>query len=516
MVTTLALQNITADEFIKLFEGEEEFALLDLSEEGEFATTPHLIQATNIPLSILEIRITELVPQRITKIIFAHNRNDVAIRAATILWNMGYVNICVLQSSDGLKLYTGFNVKSKAFGEIVEHHYSTPTQDAESVKKKINDGKCILIDVRPYREFNYETIPGAFNVTGSALYDVARKLIVSPGQEVVVNCGGRTRSIIGAQTLIELGVDYPVSSLKNGTMGWHLFGYELEYRATRGIADLPLNSDRAISPSKFEFLQEASLDKVISLIQLGKTVYFFDLRDPNEISASPFLLSRAVSSVQLIQATDCFCAVQNCTVILIDPGKTSASAVGRWLFRMGIRDIFMICNNLDEWKKIPAALSLEERNVAVPELNAIELKENFSDFLVVDFSNSQTHQKGHIPGSRFAIRSQIDTQMLCDAAGDKKIVFYGDNGSLLSLAAADHADKLKNKLFVFTGGLRAWTEAGGTVSTGMSNSFSEPSDVFIRPMELAHDREKAMKDYLDWEVDLIESIGQDKTLKFNL
>ena len=39
---------------------------------------------------------------------------------------------------------------------------------------------------------------------------------------VIVNCGGRTRSIIGAQSLINAGVPNKVVSLKDGTMAWHL------------------------------------------------------------------------------------------------------------------------------------------------------------------------------------------------------------------------------------------------------------------------------------------------------
>ena len=47
-----------------------------------------------------------------------------------------------------------------------------------------------------------------------------------PETLVVVNCAGRTRSIIGAQSLINAGVPNKVVALRNGTMGWNLAGFK--------------------------------------------------------------------------------------------------------------------------------------------------------------------------------------------------------------------------------------------------------------------------------------------------
>lgn len=510
-----SLVKISPHELLSLFESGEEFALLDPLEEGEFAVTPHLIQATNIPLSCLEIRIGTLVPQRATKIILTHDRVGLAQRAAKTLKGMGYSNICLLEATSGLELYTGFNVKSKAFGEIVEHHYATPTQDVETVKDKIEKGLCILIDVRPYREFNYETIPGAYNVTGPELYDVARRLKVSPGQEVIVNCGGRTRSILGAQSLIEMGVDYPVSSLKNGTMGWHLSGYALEYGASRGAGDLALFARTGQSSFEENALQEASFEAIKEGMASGRTVYFFDLRDQAEASHLPLPYARFASGVQLIQATDSFCAVQNATVVLIDPSRLRAVLVGGWLRRMGVRRCLMISENIDQWLGISSPTKTTFTADIKP-ISAIRLKQHFSHYLIVDFSNSQIHQSGHIPGARFAVRSSLSIGNLEDAAGGRNIVFYGSDSSLLELALADYAEGLRSRLFVLTGGLKEWMDAGGDVETGILNPFSEPNDVFVRPMELNKDREAAMRAYLDWEVDLIDRVAKDKTLMFEL
>ncbi len=42
---------------------------------------------------------------------------------------------------------------------------------------------------------------------------------------MVVNCAGRTRSIIGAQSLINAGLPNKVVALRNGTMGYTLAGF---------------------------------------------------------------------------------------------------------------------------------------------------------------------------------------------------------------------------------------------------------------------------------------------------
>src|SRR5690606_37420327 len=56
-----------------------------------------------------------------------------------------------------------------------------------------------------------------------------RELAPDPATPIIVNCAGRTRSSIGAQTLIDAGVPNPIVSLRDGTMAWLLEGYALEH-----------------------------------------------------------------------------------------------------------------------------------------------------------------------------------------------------------------------------------------------------------------------------------------------
>ncbi|WP_459655385.1 rhodanese-like domain-containing protein, partial [Achromobacter xylosoxidans] len=79
----------------------------------------------------------------------------------------------------------------------------------------------------------------------------AHGLAPDPKTTIVVNCAGRTRSIIGAQTLINLGVPNPVYALENGTQGWYLADFELDHGASRryedavAAADIPALAQRS-------------------------------------------------------------------------------------------------------------------------------------------------------------------------------------------------------------------------------------------------------------------------------
>ena len=64
---------------------------------------------------------------------------------------------------------------------------------------------------------------------------------------VVINCAGRTRSIIGTRLLQRMGVENVVG-LENGTAGWVLAGYQLEYGADR--LDLPEPTDEGIAAAE--------------------------------------------------------------------------------------------------------------------------------------------------------------------------------------------------------------------------------------------------------------------------
>ena len=207
-----------------------ELALIDLREELIFSRN-HLLWARSIPLSRLELRFARLVPRNDTRIVLCDDGDGLVERAADILAAAGYTDLSYLQGGvaawekAGLELFSGVNVPSKAFGEHIEHACGTPSVSAEELDGLMRSGTdMVVVDSRPFDEFQRVSIPSATNVPGAELVLRIHDIAPSPDTLVVVNCAGRTRSIIGAQSLINAGLPNKVVALRNGTMGWSLAG----------------------------------------------------------------------------------------------------------------------------------------------------------------------------------------------------------------------------------------------------------------------------------------------------
>jgi len=207
-----------------------ELALIDVREELIFSQN-HLLWARNVPLSRLELRFARLVPRQTTRIVLIDDNDGLAARAAVVLARAGYSDLCYLQSGvaawekAGFVTFSGVHVPSKAFGEFVEHDSGTPSIGAQELDALMRGGADIkVLDSRPFDEYSRISIPTGVNVPGAELVLRARDIAPSPATTIVVNCAGRTRSIIGAQSLIAAGVPNKVVSLQNGTQAWHLAG----------------------------------------------------------------------------------------------------------------------------------------------------------------------------------------------------------------------------------------------------------------------------------------------------
>ncbi|HEX7006272.1 MAG TPA: rhodanese-like domain-containing protein, partial [Alphaproteobacteria bacterium] len=212
----------------------DELALLDVREQGVFGRG-HLLFASCVPLSRLELMIDTLVPRRSVRVVLCDGGEGLAERAAERLASLGYTDVAVLAGgveawrAAGHVLFSGVNVPSKAFGELVERRCNTPRLTAHELAAKLEVGEdLVILDSRPWDEYRRMNIPGGIDAPGAELVYRVHDLAPTPDRLVVVNCAGRTRSIIGAQSLINAGIANRVAALKDGTMGWHLAGLPLE------------------------------------------------------------------------------------------------------------------------------------------------------------------------------------------------------------------------------------------------------------------------------------------------
>ena len=225
----------------------EVFAFFDVREEGEFSTKGHPLFATPLPLSRLEPRAFALLPDPDTRIVLMDSGEEGQQRAAPTApppssAQLGYTNLAVMKGGlkawrdAGYEVFTGVNVPSKAFGEVVEHDNDTPRIDAADVQKLVDSkADMVILDSRPMPEFNNMSIPGGVDCPGAELVYRVKDFAPDPSTLVVVNCAGRTRSIIGAQSLINAGLPNKVMALKNGTMGWHLAGLKVARGETKSV-----------------------------------------------------------------------------------------------------------------------------------------------------------------------------------------------------------------------------------------------------------------------------------------
>jgi rhodanese-related sulfurtransferase len=228
MPTKIDCRPVTASALKSMLQDGDELALIDVREELIYSQN-HLLWARNVPLSRLELRFARLVPRKDTRIVLCDD--GLAARAARILTAAGYTDISYLDGgaagwkNAGFVLFSGMHVPSKAFGEFIEHEAGTPSIVARELDALMRSGADIkILDSRPFDEYSRISIPSGINVPGAELVLRVRDVVPSPDTTIVVNCAGRTRSIIGAQSLIDAGVPNEVMALRNGTMGWHLAG----------------------------------------------------------------------------------------------------------------------------------------------------------------------------------------------------------------------------------------------------------------------------------------------------
>jgi rhodanese-related sulfurtransferase len=229
------MKRISAKDVTRLLQGEGELALLDVREQGVHYRG-HPFFACSAPLSRLELMAHDLVPRRAAPVVVLDGGGEgLAQKAGERLAAMGYTDVALLEGgcagwrAAGGELFSGVNVPSKAFGEFVEHLYDTPRIAPEELKRWLEEGRnVVVLDSRPYEEYHRMNIPGGIDTPGAELAWRVHDLAPDPDTVVVVNCAGRTRSIIGCQSLRNAGIPNRVVALKDGTMGWDLAGFECE------------------------------------------------------------------------------------------------------------------------------------------------------------------------------------------------------------------------------------------------------------------------------------------------
>lgn len=525
---------IESDALWELMRSERPYALIDLREVGAFSAR-HLFLASCLPLSRLELLASSRLPSKHIPIVLLSGSaedTDLTERGAQVLLEAGYTDLHVLTGGtetwahSGREVFSGVNVPSKAFGEFVEHWYDTPRISAAELHERQQRGEnMIVLDSRPFEEFSRMSIPNGRDCPGAELVRRVHDEIDDPKKLVVVNCAGRTRSIIGAQSLINAGIPNPVVALKDGTMGWKLAGLELEHGkksvvpppTEKGLAAAITAANRVASQCGVQRIEPSALTAYMA--DEKHVTVLLDIRTKDEYLENHWPGAIHAPGGQLVQATDEYVMVRNARLVLSDSvDGVRGTMTAHWLLQLGWRDVRVL---VAEAMK-PASGSEQARwplPAGVFEVSVKEWADKSADAMVLDLSASRYYKAGHLPGSAWTTRARLAfaLESLSAQYPDRKTVLLtGPSDGLLSLAAAD-VRRLRPDLSVsvLAGGVGAWTAAGFPIETEPACWIHTPDDVWLAPSEGKVDAKQAMQQYLDWEVGLVGQVEREGLITFN-
>lgn len=497
------------------------FAVFDVRERGEYNQC-QIPGTTSLPRSQIEFRIAELVPDHTIKIVVYDNDGERAPRAARTLTELGYGNVGVLDGglaawrAQAYETVSGVNVPSKAFGERVHHERQVPDITPEELKALQDRGDDLLIfDVRTPEEYGRFCIPGGQSVPGGDLILWADELSRKP--TVIVNCAGRTRSIIAAAALHRLGLTN-VRALRNGTMGWVLAGLQLETKPARRGPSAPMTSrDKAFSlalqvaaEEGIDFVDPGALTEKISSDRMS---YLIDVRSESEFAAGHVPRSINVPGGQAVQRADDFVAVRNAPIVFISNNSARAIMAAYWYRQMGFPDVTVLRDGLRGWQERgetlatgtvaaePAGFAPAKTSARTIAVAALAQKIGREPPVILHVGSSLEYESGQITGAKWISRGWADIKLpALFPARSQSIVLTCADGVQSILAAGMLADEGYQSVAVLEGGMRAWIAAGEKVATGLTDCLVEANDVVLSPS--IRGTKKDMENYLNWELKL--------------
>lgn len=513
------IPRITAEQVKSWLSDANEIAFIDVREHGQYGEA-HPFLAVSIPYSRLELDIKRLVPRLSTRIVLFDEGDGVAERAAERLTGLGYTGLHVLEGgvqswgAAGFGLFQGVHLPSKTFGELVEHAYHTPRLQAPELSEMIERGEpVVVLDGRPLDEFRKMSIPGATCCPNAELPLRIHTLISDESIPIVINCAGRTRSIIGAQTLINVGVKNPVYALENGTQGWYLNDLPLEHGASRHYkqvdAQAPVLGMRR-SHAAAQAQRHGAADVDVATLQLwladsDRSTFLLDVRTPEEFAAGSLPGAQHAPGGQLLQGTDLYVGVKGARLVVTDDDGVRARMVASWLRQMGHETYVLPPQAWNDARSTLKPPRYESTCVEPTEISSSELAHllGLGEVQIIDVRPSMAFRKGRIEGSTWSTRARINRQ---DFTGHP-LVLVADRIEIAALAALELTEAQRAFMRVFVEPATAWKEAGLPVSASPEIPCDAECIDFLFFVHDRHDGNKeAARRYLAWETGLIAQL----------
>ncbi|PPR09784.1 MAG: Thiosulfate sulfurtransferase GlpE [Alphaproteobacteria bacterium MarineAlpha11_Bin1] len=509
----------------------EEIALLDVREAGQFGAD-HMLHSIPCPYSILETRVPILAPRRSVRVALVDADDGTAQKAARRLAGIGYKNISILRGGNaawaaaGFEVFQGVNVPSKAFGEVVEYVTKTPNIPAEELKEMMEAGEnMVIVDGRTPMEHHNMSIPGGVSMPNAEMIYRIHDLAPDPDTTIVVNCAGRTRSIIGAQALINAGLPNRIVALKAGTMGWGLAGFQLDHGSSLSYAGKPSLDGARKAAAYADYIIERFHISTVNRETLSewkgdetRTLFLLDIRAEGEYIDGHLPGSVNAPGGQLVQATDQWCGVWKARVVLIDTAPCSRAAItAHWLKQMGW-DVYILESGLDsseatEQGTIP---QIDRGMMDLNTLTPLELSNAITSgsAFVVDVDNSMDYREGHLPGAVWCTRSRIERLKVPDGV---TVVLYSEHETRARLAAIDLSEEVGGPIAILEGGRDAWNAGSFPIEASPEIPMDADCIDYLFWVSRRHmGSDEAALAYLEWEENLPAQIEADGDARFSV
>lgn len=527
------METVTGQELRRAIDAGHELAIIDV--RAPLARTKgHISVSSGIPLHELEQRIDSLVPHRGTPVVLA-SEPELDERAAAILQRLGYTDVSVLAggldgwTAAGGRLYTGTNVRSKTLGEWIEGEFGTKTVDSATVAAWRAAGEdVVVLDSRPHSEYVHHHIPGGYDTGGGAeLAFRGLQAVTGPDTKIVVNCAGRTRGIVGAQSLVNTGIANPVYSLHNGTPAWGWAGLDLEHGTGHPLgAPAAVDDDLAKWAATVLDHEGADVIGADAVRQLRAdtehTVYVIDIRRPDEWAEGTVPGARQIQGGQLVQGTDEHLAVRRSHVVLVDTEDlVRAASTVQWLRYLhdGPVSVYVYRAGEDTGPTVAPEPLPDVPVVTGPEL-ADELATSQPP-LVLDLRSADAYAQGHLPGSVHARREQLP-----GIVAGRRVVLVGDDvdgprsvGQDLHAAGTGSYQPHYAAQDLLDQGVDVRVVEGGPSTVPVALTDADPQyagEVVDRvgPPPFGPERDAWYREYFEWEYALVPTSAGDPDFDF--
>jgi rhodanese-related sulfurtransferase len=504
-----------------LRKGRSPFALIDVREAGEYNSS-HIPGASLIARRQLEFVMPQAVPFRGVHVVLCDDDGRRARLAAATVEAMGYGHVSVLEGginrwvTDGLPTEWGTNVPSKDFGEKMEVIHHVPEIEARELAERIGKGeKFVILDSRTPEEFRRFCIPGGRSVPGGELAlritDIVRDL--DSDTTIVVNCAGRTRSIIGTRVLQRMGFRN-LCGLRNGTAGWMLAGHQLESGADRvalpepsaeAVAVAEAHAGRWAAEDGVRYLDVAALE---AMMERGhrETVYLVDVRTREEYLAGHIPGFQWFPGGQAVQRSDEVVVVKHASIVFACDHRARATVTASWYRQMGFAEVYAVDGGTTAWadsgrgletgsaERPPFGYATARRRARLVSPSEVHRSPPAAAIFV---ETSQDFARGHVSGAHWVPRGWLEF-WIGDVVPSKTtdVLVTCEDGQSSVLAGETLEALGYERVCVLDGGMNAWRRADLPVERGLSGVMTPPTDV----VPAGPDRNFAdMQNYLRWE-----------------